>query len=167
MNRKLSIAAAIIEKNRIALLRIVFCWMNIATLTSVRGDRILPPRLARWIDALICKAEKASAYLLIASFYQAQFSRCSVLAFEKEAMKLVSFQSTITLNALTITGIIKRLETLQNLLNNLHLTARRLGKSVAARARVLAMKAGAMQVARDQSVALLANHYKVEEAIPP
>jgi hypothetical protein len=166
MNRKLSIAAAL-EKNRIALLRIVFCWMNIAILINLNGDRFLPLRLARWIDVLICKAEKASAYLLIASFYDAQFSKCSVLAFEREAMKLVSVHSKITLGALTITGIIKRLEALQNLLHNLHLIARRLGKKIAARARVLAMKTGAMQVACDPSVALFANHYRVKEAIPP
>ncbi|KPA99881.1 hypothetical protein [Ahrensia marina] len=166
MNRKLSIAAAL-EKNRIALLRIVFCWLNAALLVNACKDRLLPPRLARWIDVLISKAEKAAAYLLIASFYHAQFSKCSVLAFEKEAMKLAAFQSTITLSALTITGIIKRLEALQNLLHNLHLIARRLGKKIAARARVLAMKTGAMQVACDPSVALFANHYRVKEAIPP
>jgi hypothetical protein len=166
MNRKSSVAAAL-EKNRIALLRMVFCWLSIATLTNVRGDRILPPRFARWVDALINKAEKASAYLLITSFYDAQVSKCSMLAFEREVMKLVSVHSTITLSTLTIIDIIKRLKALQILLHNLHLTARRLGMGVAARARVLAMNASAMQVARDQSVALLANHYRVEEAVPP
>lgn len=145
----------------------VFCWLNVATLINVSGDRFLPPRLARWIDVLISKVEKAAAYLLIASFYNAQFSKCSVLAFEKRATKLVSVYSTITLSALTITGIIKRLRALQNLLHNLHLTARRLGMGVAARARVLAMNASAMQVARDQSVALFAKLYRVEEAVPP
>lgn len=145
----------------------VFCWLNLAMLINLSGDRFLPLRLGRWIDELICKAEKAAAYLLIASFYNAQFSKCSMLAFEREAMKLVAVHSTITLNALTITGIIKRLEALQNLLHNLHLIARRLDKSVAARARVLVMNASAMQVARDQSVALFANHYRVKEAIPP
>lgn len=166
MNRKLSITAAI-EKNRIALLRMVFCWLGIATLIYVREDRYLPPRLARWIDVLISKAEKASAYLLIASFYHAQFSKCNVLAFEKAAMKLVATHGNITLNTLTITGIIKRLKTLQNLLHNLHVTARRLGKSVACHAHVLAMKANAMPIVCIQPMTLSANHNVIEGAIPP
>lgn len=145
----------------------VFCWLSLATLIIVRGDRILPSRLARWIDDLICKAEKASAYLLIVSFYNGQFKTCASPAFEKAAMNLVAIHGTITLNTLTITGIIKRLKTLQSLLHNLAVVARRLGKSVAAHARVLAMKIEVMQIAYNQSVTLSDKHSVIEDAIPP
>ncbi|WP_018689457.1 hypothetical protein [Ahrensia kielensis] len=166
MNNKSGIAAAI-EKNRIALLRMVFCWLNAAMLVNACRDRLLPPRLARLVEDLISKAEKATAYLIIAAFCNAQFSKCTAFAFEKETMKRVTFHSAIPRSGHTIAGIIMRLRALQKLLHNLHMIARCLGRYVAAHARVIAMKTNVMQIAHNQSLTLTANHDVFEDAIPP
>lgn len=141
-------------------------------LVNACRDRLLPRRLARWVNGLISKAEKASAFLLIASFYNGQVKTCASLAFEKAAMDLVAAHGTITLKTLTINGIIRRLKTLQYLLHNLDLIARRLGKSIAAHAHVLAIKIDAMQVARNHLMTnhlmtMTATHNLLEDAIPP
>ncbi|MEM5503197.1 hypothetical protein WNY59_16545 [Ahrensia kielensis] len=166
MNNKSGIAASI-DKNRIALLRMVFCWLNAAMFVDACGDRLLPRRLARLVEDLISKAEKATAYLIIAAFCNAQFSKCTAFVFEKETMKRVTFHSAIPRCGHTITGIIKRLRTLQKLLHNLHKIARCLGKIAALLARVIAIKTNVMQIAHNQSLTLTTNHDVIEDAIPP
>ncbi|KPB01719.1 hypothetical protein SU32_06425 [Ahrensia marina] len=56
-----------IEKNRIALLRIVRFWLAIAAMFS--ASRVLPHRIGTWASGTIFKIEKAVYYLQIASGY--------------------------------------------------------------------------------------------------
>lgn len=56
-----------IEKNRIALLRIVRFWLAIAALFG--AGRVLPRRIGSWASDTIFKIEKAVYYLQIASGY--------------------------------------------------------------------------------------------------
>ena len=166
MNRKTNIAAAI-EKNRIALLRMVFCWLAAAHAVNVGGDKPLPRRLSAWADDLIFKAEKAAGYLLIAVFYNNQIKRRHDPAFETAAMRLAMFNGAITPGALTITGLIKRLKALQHLLHSLHKMARQLAKRLAARGRIAAMKIAALSTARDQKRSMSCQTLTLGDAIPP
>jgi hypothetical protein len=56
-----------IEKNRIALLRIVRFWLAIAAMFG--ASRVLPHRIGSWASDTIFKIEKAVYYLQIASGY--------------------------------------------------------------------------------------------------
>lgn len=58
-----------IEKNRAALLRIVWFWLAVAAMFGV--SRVLPRRIGSWALNTIFKIEKAVYYLQIASGYVA------------------------------------------------------------------------------------------------
>ncbi|MDZ7824234.1 MAG: hypothetical protein U5K75_09515 [Ahrensia sp.] len=138
--------SAAIEKNRIALLRMVFCWLAAAYSLNACGDKNkpLPRRLARWVDRQIVTAEKCIGYLLIALFYQSQFKRKNSAEFANAAHLFARSNQTITLRVLTINGVICRLKALQRTLHNLHSIARRIACQIAARARVHALRHDAL-----------------------
>jgi hypothetical protein len=54
-----------IEKNRMALLRLVRWWLLIATM--FHAERVLPRRIGLWVSDTIFKLERATYYLQIAS----------------------------------------------------------------------------------------------------
>ncbi|MDZ7823300.1 MAG: hypothetical protein U5K75_04160 [Ahrensia sp.] len=65
MKTELNIATAI-EKNRIALLREILCWLALAICVRLTR-KMLPPRLAAYASMQIAKAELAVGFLIIAS----------------------------------------------------------------------------------------------------
>jgi hypothetical protein len=161
----MSIAVAI-ERNRIALLRIVFCWLGAAYLINARSDKPLPRRLSAWILDRIIIAEKAAACLLVAIFYHEQIKKRCAPDFENAAGEFIAFNSVFTLGALTTGGIIKRLKSLRHILYKLRVIARRLANILAARAWIEAMKRAAQCHALSNSTATCPAP-TLEDSIPP
>lgn len=159
--------AAAIERNRIALLRMVFCWLSAAYVINARADKPLPRRLSAWALDLIKSAEKAAGCLLVAVFYCGQTKKRFSPDYEKAARVFMASNSAITLGTLTMGGIIKRLKSLRHILLNLRAIVRRLAKSVAARARVEAMKRAAQSNALVYSISMTRPALTLEDAIPP
>ncbi|KPB01684.1 hypothetical protein [Ahrensia marina] len=161
----MSIATAI-ERNRIALLRIVFCWLGATHLINARSDKPLPRRLSAWILDRIIIAEKAAACLLVALFYSNQIKKRCAPNFENAAGAFIAFNSAFTLGALTTSGIIKRLKSLRHILLNLRVIARHLVNILAARAWIEAMKRAAQNHVFFH-IAMICPAATMEDAIPP
>ncbi|MEM5500752.1 hypothetical protein WNY59_04025 [Ahrensia kielensis] len=159
--------AVAIERNRIALLRIVFCWLSAAYVINVRADKPLPRRLSAWVLDLIINAEKAAGFLLVTIFYSDQIIKRFAPDYEKAACDFMAFNSAFTLGTLTIGCIIKRLKSLRHILLNLHAIVRRLAYIIAARARVASMKLAAQNNAFSDGLSMTRPALTHEDAIPP
>lgn len=159
--------AVAIERNRIALLRIVFCWLSAAYFINARADKPLPRRLSAWVLDLIINAEKAAGCLLVAIFYHGQSKKRFAPDYEKAASVFMAFNSAFTLGTLTIGGIIKRLKSLRHRLLNLRAIVRRLANIIAARARVEAIKLAAQSNAFSDGLSMTRPALTLEDAIPP
>jgi hypothetical protein len=161
----MSIAGAI-ERNRIALLRIVFCWPGAAYVINARSDKPLPLRLAAWVRRHIVTAEKAALCLLVAIFYSNQAKKRLAHDFENAASEFIAFNSAFTLGALTTKGIIKRLKSLRHILLNLRAIARRLANILATRAWIETMKRAAQSHVLSH-IDTICPAPKLGNAIPP
>lgn len=166
MNRRANIAGRI-ERNRIALLRLVFCWLTTAYLFSSQADRVLPRRMAALADLLIGKAEKAVAYLIIASCYHGQIRVLRSIEFQRNVLCQLCHNRALTAHRMTVSTIIARLKALQKTLNHLHATARRIAKAERARQLVaaLAKSAGTETIDAITGTALVPS--RVPMRIPP
>lgn len=161
----MSIAVAI-ERNRIALLRIVFCWLGAAYVINAHREKPLPRRLSAWVRDRIMIAEKAALCLLVAIFYSNQIKKRLAPGFEYTARAFIAFNSAFTLGALTTGGIIKRLKSLRHILLNLRAIARRLANIIAARAWLEAMKRAAQSHVLFY-IAMICPAATLEDAVPP
>ena len=158
--------AVAIDRYRIALLRIVFCWLGAAYLIRARSDKPLPHRLSAWILHHIVSAEKAALCLLVAIIYHEQIKKRLAPDFENTAREFIAFNSAFTFGALTTGGIIKRLKSLRHILLNLRAIVRRLANIVAARAWFEAMKHAAQSHVHSNST-MICPSPTLEDAVPP
>lgn len=123
--------AAGIEKNRTALLGFITSWLLIASCLNALGSRPLPRRVAIWVAELVCDAEKAAGFLLIAACYNMQVAPRRHEEIEKSAALLAALSGCITQHTLTLDTLKQRLQAIRHILRNLHKSAGQLGLKLA------------------------------------
>ena len=108
-----------VEWLRFKLMRLVACWLILAACCIGRGDKPLPPRLSRFVCALIAKAEQAAGLMLWLSVCTLLPARNRLCYAQRRAFCLAGFGAHFTSRTVTIPALRARLLALQHFLRNL------------------------------------------------